>query len=92
MGNITVQVTPEHIQSGIPKDPRRCPVALAIRAVGLADPVVGSDLVFIGSDREAELPAKVQAFVFAYDHGIILPEDAENGFSFELTVTERIAL
>jgi hypothetical protein len=75
-GDITVTVTQDDIDKGIPEDGCNCPIARAVMRAGLANPVVNEDSIVIdGVETDAglaplwELPDEAVAFIAAFDDG-----------------------
>ena len=75
---ITIDVTQEHIDMGLPMAPDYCPVALAMLGAGLDAPTVNVDRIhWEGVDdmghllyTRARVPADVAHFVNKFDAGI----------------------
>ena len=69
--SITVNVTAQNIAKGTPGDPYYCPIALALRAKGYKDAVVGSDGINVttrsGRQREYTVPARAVKFIKSFD-------------------------
>lgn len=92
-----IKVTQEHLRQGSCNDGQHCPVALALKDVGLT-PFVGVNGLYINpkysiiKDPEIPLPEEVTQFIKAYDEeGQTNPDIAwREGFvpfEFELPTT-----
>jgi hypothetical protein len=87
-----IAVTADHIARGIPKDPRTCPVALAIRSalpsMKYISVVFSTAFLLRDSMREYEafLPEEVVIFVDDFDNGLpVFP------FEFELDIPAELS-
>ena len=84
MSTLTVGVTAEHIEQGIPTDPDHCPVALALEELNLCVLFVQPDEVHFvhrGTHHVSDLPLAAAEFIRNYDANIPVQP-----FSFELVV------
>ena len=79
-----VEVTQEHIDRGQRKAHCYCPVALALKDVGVKEPVVfGGYFRALGDTEDTKLPPKVDDFVLAYDLGLKVTP-----FTFDLDLSD----
>lgn len=67
---ITVKVTQEHIDRGIPADCESCPVALALRDASPGPWSVGAyNADYMLSERRIRLPLTVTEWIYRFDGG-----------------------
>lgn len=70
MKTITVKVTQEHIDNGVLRSCRACPVALALIDTGYSEVAVSADGLYISdSFGRLEVPPTVANFIKAFDLG-----------------------
>jgi hypothetical protein len=98
-----VEVTPDDIRNGAQADPRWCPIALALRRVGVEQPSVDGEEIFgywgrrpflvTTKDLDLPRPGQLWRFIEQFDHpdSYDTDEDREDlePFAFDLEVVEE---
>jgi len=97
MRTVTISVTQEDIDDGIPEDDCSCPIALAIRRVLPPDlevtcvmiPFYGPALATIG-EQDCPLPDECKEFIEFFDNMPPAMLNQPRPFSFEMEVPECV--
>lgn len=84
--SVTIEVTQDDIDAGIPKDPAMCPIAVAVRRQFQPTTcIVGFTTITLhmGKGRfTADLPKEAERFVYRYDDMHLYPDFDPKPFTF----------
>lgn len=78
-------VTEENIKCGERDDPRHCPIALACKCAGLADPYVDREEIRLG-DAKVPLPDIARDFIEEFDEGSYSDDSKEREDEYKAVV------